>query len=425
MIQNHHPFIFLFLIHFFLLKMSPPAFAMQERIQRFRATVRTAITGLNRIDSSGDTPLLRALKNHDYRTAQQLIHRGASVNCASQSNGNTALMWAVLGNSPELVQLLIEHGADLTPLNHLHQTAMDIATLLQNPRLNELLIPLRRAIRQPYALEQAITIVLPENAPPREHMNQMHQNGWTPFLLAASSGHADLVRLMIEQGEDVNQTNFYGWTALLLASNSGHLEVVQLLLQAGANVHVAEQLYAFTALILAESRGHREMSQALRNAGATQISTLESSHSIIDRETLDRSAIHTEETHLRNHLIDQPELSEILQYNHLLAKNALTQITLLRNQQNRRFYPTEQCMICQESYAINDSIAHLHCDHIIHAHCLATYWISPSVDSNPNRLPNNCPICRSAGDPQNIIRIVDLLQHSSEESLESMEMPPN
>ena len=54
---------------------------------------------------------------------------------------------------------------------------------------------------------------------------------------AARNGHAEVCRLLLEQGADVNATNWLGLTPLFLAAWRGHVEVCRLLLERGANVH--------------------------------------------------------------------------------------------------------------------------------------------------------------------------------------------
>ena len=65
-------------------------------------------------------------------------------------------------------------------------------------------------------------------------------------LSAASSGHQDVVRLLLGAGSDTDGTDMYGSTALHLAVKDGHVEVVQLLLEAGEKKDVTNQ-YGKTA----------------------------------------------------------------------------------------------------------------------------------------------------------------------------------
>ena len=62
-------------------------------------------------------------------------------------------------------------------------------------------------------------------------------------MIAAESGHLEVVRLLLQAGANKDSTNRRtGATALMVAANSGQLEVVRLLLDARADItEVLEQ----------------------------------------------------------------------------------------------------------------------------------------------------------------------------------------
>ena len=72
---------------------------------------------------------------------------------------------------------------------------------------------------------------------------------------ASSSGHENIVRLLLEKGADVNlQGGFYG-SALQAASFHGHKNFVRLLLEKGAETNMQGGYYG-SALQAASRRGH-------------------------------------------------------------------------------------------------------------------------------------------------------------------------
>ncbi|MFH0824680.1 MAG: ankyrin repeat domain-containing protein, partial [Pseudomonadota bacterium] len=91
--------------------------------------------------------------------------------------------------------------------------------------------------------------------------------GLTPLILAASGGHLETVRCLLDRGVDVNATDKFGSTALIRASAKGHIEVVRLLLDRGARVN-ATSGSGTTALIKAALLGHSEVSRELLDRGA-------------------------------------------------------------------------------------------------------------------------------------------------------------
>ncbi|KAA8894838.1 ankyrin repeat-containing domain protein, partial [Sphaerosporella brunnea] len=60
---------------------------------------------------------------------------------------------------------------------------------------------------------------------------------------AASGGHSDIIRLLLEKGADVNAQGFGGrcQSALEAAVSRGHRDTVRLLLEKGADVNVLSE----------------------------------------------------------------------------------------------------------------------------------------------------------------------------------------
>lgn len=56
-----------------------------------------------------------------------------------------------------------------------------------------------------------------------------------PIHLAAKGGHTEIVKLLIDKGNDVDAHDGYQWTPLHHAARDGHMETVNLLLKRGAN----------------------------------------------------------------------------------------------------------------------------------------------------------------------------------------------
>jgi ankyrin repeat protein len=63
-------------------------------------------------DKDGQTALLHACKRSFNETATLLLESGADVNFQSKKRGVTALMIAAVWDNTELVQILLDHGAD-------------------------------------------------------------------------------------------------------------------------------------------------------------------------------------------------------------------------------------------------------------------------------------------------------------------------
>ena len=141
----------------------------------------------------GETPLMTAARTGTLASVKVLLSHGASVDSEDDRRAQTALMWAAAEGHADVVQALLDAGADFRT-------------------------------RVP--------------------------SGFTPLLFAVREGRIDVVRVLLKAGADVNETipvdagrrRGYGGrlppagaSALLLAVMNGHFELAADLLDAGAN----------------------------------------------------------------------------------------------------------------------------------------------------------------------------------------------
>ena len=92
--------------------------------------------------------------------------------------------------------------------------------------------------------------------------------GETPLMLAARTGNADAVKMLLGAGAEVDaKETWNGQTALMWAAAAGHGPVVQVLIDHRADIHARSNSGA-TALIFAVRRGDMAAVRALLAAGA-------------------------------------------------------------------------------------------------------------------------------------------------------------
>ena len=86
----------------------------------------------------------------------------------------------------------------------------------------------------------------------------------SPLMMSALKGHAELARRLIARDADVNKP---GWTPLHYAATGGHLEIMRLLLEEHAFID-AQSPNGTTPLMMAASYGTPEAVKLLIEAGA-------------------------------------------------------------------------------------------------------------------------------------------------------------
>jgi ankyrin repeat protein len=92
------------------------------------------------------------------------------------------------------------------------------------------------------------------------------------LALAAQHGHAKIVRLLLDAGEDPNRYNPEGThahsTPLHQAALVGHEAVVRLLIERGARLDIQDTVWQGTALGWAVHGGQAQVVEYLRALGA-------------------------------------------------------------------------------------------------------------------------------------------------------------
>jgi ankyrin repeat protein len=166
--------------------------------------------------------------------AETLLNHGAALD-GSDSRGHTPVLTALAFGYLNTAEVLARRGA---PVDNL-AAAAGLGRLGDTARL------------------------LPLADRPSKHV---------ALALAAQHGHADVVQLLLEAGEDPNRYNPDGYhahsTPLHQAAYSGHAEVVQLLIEGGARLDIRDTVYEGTPLGWALHGGRTAIAEYLRGRGA-------------------------------------------------------------------------------------------------------------------------------------------------------------
>ena len=101
----------------------------------------------------------------------------------------------------------------------------------------------------------------------KSYINQFMQLKQAPLPLAATYGHIDVLRGLLDAGASIESKNTYKATALICACEKGHAHIVNELLKLKPLINSKDE-NEITALITAAANGHNEIVKTLFNQGA-------------------------------------------------------------------------------------------------------------------------------------------------------------
>ncbi|KAI4686635.1 uncharacterized protein J4E84_005916 [Alternaria hordeiaustralica] len=226
----------------------------------------------------GESPLILAILKQDIAIIMLLLERGADV--TRPFDGFPPTHHAVMqkDRAPQIIQLLLDHGASLEAvgtenINALHFAAsngmihgadfligkgVELSKTCEDERT-----PLILAAKHGHLA--IVRLLLAKGA----DLHEKSENSCTVLMWAAEYGHHEVVLYLLEAGARVDDRSVEDLTALSLASMNGRLEVVQLLIESGADINALSlDPASFTPAMFAALQGHAEVLQVLLSHGA-------------------------------------------------------------------------------------------------------------------------------------------------------------
>jgi ankyrin repeat protein len=142
----------------------------------------------------GETPLLSAARAGSVPAVRLLLARGVDVNHAEKFQQTTALMWAAAEGHLDVVDLLLEAGAD--PNRQGHVTSLTTRHNADHPT-----------------------------------------GGFTALMFAARNGNEAIVRKLLARGADINLKNGDDASAAMVAIYNDRFDVAATLIEQGSDVN--------------------------------------------------------------------------------------------------------------------------------------------------------------------------------------------
>lgn len=193
-----------------------------------------ALIGFNSALAGSYDDFFIAIKRDSASTVRALLARGFDPNTVDP-NGVPGLILEVREPSPRKLEVLLASPQlKVEVRNPLDESPLMLAALQGDLALVRKLIALDADVNKP---------------------------GWAPLHYAATHGHLDVMRLLLEHHAYIDAESPNGSTPLMMAAGYGTPEAVQLLLDAGADPLLKNQL-GLTAIDFAH-RAERAESVAL------------------------------------------------------------------------------------------------------------------------------------------------------------------
>ena len=193
----------------------------------------------------GGTALYCACQKGYVDIAKLLLRRKANPTDDGQQNGWSPITAAAANGYLDVVKLLLSSGVDIESRDHNNNTALYVASALNEPDMVRFLC------------ESGAKV------------NIQGENRWTPLTRAASKGFVDVVKTLVKYGKGLDlEMRWFGDTALFLAVREHHPDVVRVLCESGARVNIYGYINnAWTPLAYAADNGLTEIVKILVQYG--------------------------------------------------------------------------------------------------------------------------------------------------------------
>ncbi len=215
---------------------------------------------------------IEAIKAGNIAQVTQALDQDPTLVNAKADNGLSAVLTAAYYNEPQIAQLLVQRGAELTIFEAAAVGALDRVEgwIVAQPELINAYAPdgfqpigLAAFFGHQPVVELLLRVGAEVDSPSK---NPMHVR---PLHSAIANRRTAIAKLLIEHGADVNSTQADDFTPLHEAAQNGLLNIAQLLLDRGASVN-AKLTNGQTPLTLAIEQHHVEVEELLRRYGANE-----------------------------------------------------------------------------------------------------------------------------------------------------------
>jgi len=185
-----------------------------------------------------------AVKSGDFEKVKSLIQNDKQLANLKDEDGRTPLHWAALRRNSEIVKLLLENGANPSPMDKNGDTPINYAIGRLPEKTIDLMLDygakfdstgvkalnvLQLSAR--FGLERLFKIASEKGGPSLFSDSSVNTETLKSAILG---GSVELVKLLIEKGVDVNTASKYGGQPLDIAYENGNNQIIEYLKSKGA-----------------------------------------------------------------------------------------------------------------------------------------------------------------------------------------------
>ncbi|KJV51374.1 ankyrin repeat domain-containing protein [Orientia tsutsugamushi] len=183
--------------------------------------------------------LYNAIKNNDLAELENLIADGCDINNEVYNTGLTALHLAVINDHVQIIQKLLDIGADITKEANDGFSALHLAIIKGNLDIVQKLLDTGQDITGCAVLHFTISKggniqIIQKLIDAVADINQKDNDGWSALHIAVNEGNIDVIKKLLDAGADINQKNGE-WSALHIAIHDNNQNLIHYLLDAGAD----------------------------------------------------------------------------------------------------------------------------------------------------------------------------------------------
>ena len=229
-------------------------------------------------DEDGETPLHSAAWRSRYEAATLLLDRGADIEARNNWGRTPLLIVARETGNAQMASLLIEAGAEVNVRDRGGESPLDLAAWRGFAELVDLLLDEGAELPPPgstqgqyvamFAAEKGLDRLFGMSVDAGVDLGLRNENDGSLLHSASQGGSAEVVARLLDEGFDPTDRDVYGREPLHYAAEMGHQDIARLLLDRGAGID-ARSLSGETALNTAEWVERAEMATWLSAAGAS------------------------------------------------------------------------------------------------------------------------------------------------------------